>query len=352
MTGIRDRSGVKSLTDTNLPSGTGAIAAAKHREVVKSVSDSAVLFGEAEVRVINMTTTSPPGSPSDRDAYVVASGATGDWSGQDDNIAIWDASISPAAWVFVAPVDGSAVWNLDDDSVWRWDAGVSPAAWVLKSPGTDDDAIHDNVAGEIAAVTEKATPVSADLLLMEDSADSNNKKRIQVGNLPGSGSGGSLLASHDFSASPTNEVIVTGIDLEDAIDIVAINLGSGTATLGLRVQLSTDNGSTVLDGAADYHIGLIALDGSTTLRGDSDNDELGYIGSGGATASSGIYGNATIHSARNTDVPTWAEFRGSHGGGVSWRHGVALTVQAHNAVVLSHLDGTDFTSGQVYVVRR
>jgi microcystin-dependent protein len=48
---------------------------------------------------------------------------------------------------------------------------------------TDADAIHDNVAGEIAAVTEKATPVSADLLLIEDSADSNNKKRLQVGNI-------------------------------------------------------------------------------------------------------------------------------------------------------------------------
>jgi microcystin-dependent protein len=48
---------------------------------------------------------------------------------------------------------------------------------------TDADAVHDNVAGEIAAVTEKATPLGADLLLIEDSADSNNKKRLQVGNI-------------------------------------------------------------------------------------------------------------------------------------------------------------------------
>ena len=50
--------------------------------------------------------------------------------------------------------------------------------------GTDADAIHDNVAGEIAAVAEKAAPVSADLLLIEDSAAANAKKRVQVGNLP------------------------------------------------------------------------------------------------------------------------------------------------------------------------
>lgn len=48
----------------------------------------------------------------------------------------------------------------------------------------DGDAIHDNEAGEIAVITEKASPISADLILIEDSADSNNKKRVQIGNLP------------------------------------------------------------------------------------------------------------------------------------------------------------------------
>jgi hypothetical protein len=45
----------------------------------------------------------------------------------------------------------------------------------------------DNVASEISAVGEKLTPISGDFLLIEDSADSNNKKRVQVGNLPGGG---------------------------------------------------------------------------------------------------------------------------------------------------------------------
>lgn len=51
--------------------------------------------------------------------------------------------------------------------------------------GADPDAIHDNVAAEINAVTEKASPVGADVLLIEDSADSYNKKRVQITNLPG-----------------------------------------------------------------------------------------------------------------------------------------------------------------------
>lgn len=51
--------------------------------------------------------------------------------------------------------------------------------------GTNDPAaIHDNVANEISAVTEKTTPVSADILIIEDSAAGFVKKKVQVGNLP------------------------------------------------------------------------------------------------------------------------------------------------------------------------
>ncbi len=46
-----------------------------------------------------------------------------------------------------------------------------------------DDSIHDNVAGEIVAVTEKTAPVDADVILLEDSASSDAKKRVQLGNI-------------------------------------------------------------------------------------------------------------------------------------------------------------------------
>lgn len=50
--------------------------------------------------------------------------------------------------------------------------------------GTDANAVHVNVGGEINGVTAKATPTSSDLLIIEDSADSNNKKKITIGDLP------------------------------------------------------------------------------------------------------------------------------------------------------------------------
>ena len=56
----------------------------------------------------------------------------------------------------------------------------------------DATAIHRGAAGEIATIPEKVTPAAADLLVIEDSAAANVKKRVQVGNLPGGGGGGSV----------------------------------------------------------------------------------------------------------------------------------------------------------------
>ena len=54
---------------------------------------------------------------------------------------------------------------------------------LVAPPLTDFDAIHDNVAGEIIAITEKPIPTADDVVIIEDTADSNNKKRVLVGKL-------------------------------------------------------------------------------------------------------------------------------------------------------------------------
>jgi len=52
---------------------------------------------------------------------------------------------------------------------------------------TDANAIHKSIASEIYTISEKGTPVSADVFIIEDSEDSYNKKRVQIGNLPDNG---------------------------------------------------------------------------------------------------------------------------------------------------------------------
>lgn len=74
----------------------------------------------------------------------------------------------------------------------------------LPSGGLDTTAIHKATAAEISAMTEKNPPISADLIVIEDSADSYNKKKVQIGNLP-SGGGGFSGREQEFTAAGGDE---------------------------------------------------------------------------------------------------------------------------------------------------
>lgn len=137
----------------------------------------------------------------------------------------------------VAPLDG-------DTLVWDSYSGT----WIPDSPGADPDAIHDNVSGEIAAVAEKVTPADADLIIIEDSDDSNSKKKVQIGNLPG----GSSLTVKEEDGAPSvasvSEIKVTNGTLTDNTGgSVSIAIGGGAHDL-LSATHSDTLADSVLDG--------------------------------------------------------------------------------------------------------
>jgi hypothetical protein len=114
-------------------------------------------------------------------------------------------------------------------------SGDSAYDWQAAGAGSDTAAIHDNVASEISAITEKTTPASADLLIIEDSADSNNKKRVQVGNLPGGGAvdsvhgrtGAVVAVDGDYSQS-----LVTGLKTSDSPTFTGATVSGNTFNFG------------------------------------------------------------------------------------------------------------------------
>ena len=61
----------------------------------------------------------------------------------------------------------------------------------------DENAIHDDVAGEINAITEKTSVVDDDILIIEDSEDSFNKKKVLASNV-GTGGGGTTPTQQEF----------------------------------------------------------------------------------------------------------------------------------------------------------
>lgn len=118
--------------------------------------------------------------------------------------------------------------------------------------GADGTAIHDNVAGEIAAIATKATPTTSDVLLIEDAADSNNKKKITIGTLPVTVSVPATLA---YAVSGT---LVVDTDLAFPLrphvtfTITAVDVEVKTAPTGANIIVDVNvNGSTIFADPSD-----------------------------------------------------------------------------------------------------
>jgi len=208
-----------------------------------------------------------------------------------------------------------SVWGLlDDDAQTVNDADTStlPQARItaLKmyetagagaSGTTDDDAIHDNVAAEIFAITEKATPISADLLVIEDSAAANVKKKVQVGNLPG---GGMEIDAFDFGSSSASsvDIDVTGWDtVEIRWDGIGFNVADG-----LWARVSTD-GVSFDSGASDYRQNQMNDGANSSAAGSEMQLNANAIGTANR------HGAATISNLSAASYKTkYSSLSGSH----------------------------------------
>lgn len=138
-----------------------------------------------------------------------------------------DSTARLAASGFTADDVGKAAEQQSDETFWVL-TNHSPVTWkdLTASSGNDPDAIHDNVAGEIAAVTEKTTPIGSDSVLIEDSSDSNNKKRVLFSNFPAIQDAESLLVQVRKDSSGT-------INAGKAVYLVGWDVGGGVPSVEL-----------------------------------------------------------------------------------------------------------------------
>jgi len=64
----------------------------------------------------------PPSSPNKGDRYLVGTEGSGDWSGKDNQIAVWDGT----QWIFDIPSEGWFVWILALDALYQH----TGTAWI------------------------------------------------------------------------------------------------------------------------------------------------------------------------------------------------------------------------------
>ncbi len=92
--------------------GLPQIAASQAQKHVTHNEALLDLDSYVQTNLLDRDLTAPPVSPADGDAYIVAPGATSDWSGQDNNIATY----IDGAWRFTAPFQGLTGW-LEDEAL-------------------------------------------------------------------------------------------------------------------------------------------------------------------------------------------------------------------------------------------
>lgn len=189
-----------------------------------------VFIGHVE----NRTTTTPP-AHADGNAWIVGSGATGDWAGKDNQIAI---SVS-SAWEFLAPVLGEEVYLQDESIRVRWDG----SAWVSVEAVLADGTVAVARTLSAASGTEVLLTLSPTI---NQSGDASYTGLLIEATETTTGSGSKLLINAKvgvtsmFSVDNAGQVTCKGLGVGDAPSDLVHVTAAGNAN-ALRVTDSTGN---------------------------------------------------------------------------------------------------------------
>ena len=136
-----------------------------------------------------------------------------------------------------------------------------------------NDAQLKRAAGDINTFTEKVTPVANDILLMEDSADSFNKKKVKLTDLLG---GGASLPSVTTKSSSVTLLTTETLVLANASGgAITLTLPSAVGNEGLTYFIKKTNDSS-------FHV-TVEGDGVETIGGELNrvmygiDDELEFF---------------------------------------------------------------------------
>lgn len=175
-----------------------------------------------------------------------------------DELGIALDGTSDGFWVelFLGPI-ASTYWEDIGTHVWvsRDGQGGIPVA------GTDRNAIHDNIANEISAITEKTSLVDNDIFVIESSEHQGTKRRVKKSNL----GGGDTL--------PVDDTTPIARDPVDNTKIIRFDVGlNGTGVLTSIFANSAATTNLILPDASDVIVGRLSTDTLTnkTIADDSN----------------------------------------------------------------------------------
>lgn len=130
--------------------------------------------------------------------------------------------------------------------------------------------------GEINSLADKAVPVAGDVLIIEDSADSYNKKKVEIGNLPGGG-GTTFALPYYLDNTISQFAALTGntLDMGWTMGTNYLILEDGTNTVYVKVENLAGSQPTKTSYDAGGGVGFnLGLFGNIFTLNTADGDLL------------------------------------------------------------------------------
>ena len=134
-----------------------------------------LLDGMVQIGVLSRVLAAPPGSPTEGDLYIVASGATGLWAGWDLNVAFW----TDGAWLRLVPRRGWVAWSVADAGLYVWNG----TSWTPIGGGISDGDKGDVVVsggGSVWTLDPAANAVLNRLGLGGATPDATNRLSVNA----------------------------------------------------------------------------------------------------------------------------------------------------------------------------
>ncbi|SEK06359.1 Protein of unknown function [Cribrihabitans marinus] len=243
--GTTTSNGAFTVTGTSPTLGLPYLQPSQAQKHVTHNEALARLDAVTQLSIAALGPSSPPASPAEGDRFIVGPGATGDWAGRDQQIAIHRGG----AWSFTPPLPG-------------WVALLRDIGTLVRFDGNEWVPVHVNDAETLGinaqADTVNRLSVAAPATLLNHDGDDH---RLTV-NKAGTGDTASLLFQSGWSGRA--EVGLAG---EDAF---AIRVSPDGSTWQTALRLDPDSGaasgSAVQQGPEDASPGRLMLAEHGVLR--------------------------------------------------------------------------------------
>jgi len=205
-----------------------------------------LLDGMVQIGVLSRVLTAPPGSPTEGDRYIVASGATGLWAGWDLNVAFW----TDGAWLRLVPRRGWVAWSVADAGLYVWNG----TAWTPVGGGISDGDKGDIVVsggGSVWTLDPAANAVLNRLGLGGATPDATNRLSVNAPAALFNNAGTSFQMVLNKAAAANDALLV----FQTGFSTRAIFGTGGSDDFTLKVS---PNGSTFYDAViADRNSGRV-----------------------------------------------------------------------------------------------